>query len=288
MSNLEEERLSKLSTEELLSEWRTDAVLNLRKAFGYRRIRKYLPYGFPRHLVAWPMSEQATEEELCAAEVSVYAWWWRFLKESPDYPPSSVVTQDQQKIVDLHKDFGDLGESFRDWWRTVGREVFSEPHGPAVRVFMDEQCVDHDAFPNVLILEIELRLPKEDILAELDNVISEAHPGNRLKPRKYTKARRSAAEGKKDDFSLWPQYLKVWHQTRKHPPDKRVWAMIGRELGDKQPVDTELARKIEGQYERAEQLIYHAARGIFPCTDPLGARPTKKRGRPKKGERQGS
>lgn len=270
-----------MSTQELINEWQIEAVQNLREAFSYQRRAKYLPYRFPHKLRVSPMPAQATEEELIAAENGVYNWWWRFLRESPEYPPQQSADAPSE-IVDLYKDFGELGEDFRTWWQTTGRDVFAEPHGPAVRVLMDERSVDHDEFPNVLILQLELRLPKEQITAEVDAILAEVHPGEALRPKKYTRARRPAAHDVDDKVGRWQEYLDVWREASKYPVRERNWAQIGQDLGDKQQIRTELARKIEGHYVRAEQLIHHAARGVFPCFAEVRPRMRKKVGRPKK------
>lgn len=118
------------------------------------------------------------------AEVSVYGWWWRFLRLSPViwFAQSRNVLPKDNQIAQVVKDFGDLkGRSFHAWWSASGRYLFAEAVRPSKVLQLDlDQMQGHQFDPDKLYLEIPLTIRKQTILKQIKTMLNEHHEGREL------------------------------------------------------------------------------------------------------------
>lgn len=258
-----------------LSEAQVDAVDRLQEAFFPAEDRRFLPAEFPRELIQTELTRVPSEAEFKVAEKSMYYWWWRFLKESPEYPPKRNEIKNEP-IASLYRDFGKLGDDFREWWRRTGRHVFSEPEGPAVRVLYDSDWDGDGAedTPEVLIVEVYKNLSRKKIEDDFRLLMKAHHPGAGLKEHDLKRARRTLYPRERMQDKAFKVVLEAWQRARN---EKANWTDIGRKLprnpGKKGKLNTiaisgakasHQNKRAKDYYKRAEQLIYHAARGDFP------------------------
>lgn len=248
------------------------AITDLFGAFVPERWPRYLPSEFPRRLTQTELTEVPTEAELKAAEKSLYRWWWEFLKESPDYPPKGKKKDPQ--ISKLHKSFGELGDDFRGWWSRTGRNVFSEPYGPSVRVLYDSAWDGPDIDPDedrlatdheVLVVLVSKHLNQKNIIQDFRLALKEHHPGKELKEDYYKKADVALFRRGRRDAKAFSKILEVWRLAQKS--QKPNWTQIGRQVARSKGALKEakhMNKLARDYYKRAEKLIGHAARGDFP------------------------
>lgn len=259
-----------------LSEAQVDAVDRLQEAFFPARDRRFLPAEFPRELTQTELTQVPSEAEFKIAEKSMYYWWWRFLKESPEYPPKRNERK-SGPVASLYRDFGKLGDDFREWWRRIGRHVFSEPEGPAVRVLYDSAWNGDDEdedVAEVLIVEVYKNLPRKKIEDDFRLLMKAHHPGAALKEHALKRARRTLYPRERMQDKAFKVVLEAWQRARN---ERANWTDIGRTLprnpGNKGKLNTiaiagakaaHQNKRAKDYYKRAEKLIYHAARGDFP------------------------
>lgn len=248
-----------------LTERQSNAVEELLEAFAREEQPglQFLPFGFPRRLMQSPMPAVAGGEELEAAEKSLYGWWWRFLKESPEYPPKGKDRRNGP-IASLYRDFGELGSDFEVWWQRKGRKVFGELAGTAVEVLYDSSDDGDDApdTAEILIVRILMHVPREQIEEDLRLVLREHHPGAALAKELLRRGKRSLSLRKRRDEKALFNTLEVWKRARAQKT--RNWMKIGRDLKLTAKDPTALSTRVRQYYEKAERLMKFAARGQFP------------------------
>jgi len=241
-----------------------------KRAAEERAKQRFHPYSMPRPLGRTKLTAEATQQEVEIAQRSLYGWWWRFLKASPEYGSADP------KIAGVRADFGELGDNFADWWRSTGRQLFAEKIGRAVTLLVDERGADHDDMPRRAVVEIYMHIPRKEILKELNEVLDYMHPGDELRPERYSQAKRSIFENAKYRLDAFPKMLEVWRVKQQHPDWK--WWQVGEaakispglivQQGDDKSLVAEKHRDLNKQtrdlYEKAERLLHHAVRGHFP------------------------
>lgn len=242
-------------------------------AFGVEEVRsgRFLPAEFSRELVARPLTETPTEAEYLEAEESDYRWWWEFLRESPDYPPQAGA-EEGSPLADMYRDFGALGSDFRKWWRDRGRYVFSDKNGSAIRVLVDEASEDY-ALPSRLILQVDLWVPAWALEEEFASIVERFAPPEEdpIDPDQpfdygsYRQQKRRLLPRSNKGPSPFERLLKVWSSTRSSPTSS-PW-QIGEALGYSYESQSDTNSAITRLQKRARNLVYHAARGRFPCYD---------------------
>lgn len=248
-----------------LSDRQRAAIDELIAAFEPERDRQFLPFGFPRKLMQSEMTPDASDEEVTAAEKTLYRWWWEFLKESPEYPPKGKSRR-TGPIAELYRDFGQLGDSFRDWWKRQGRRVFAEPEGTGVRLLHDT-AIDGDRAEDtaeMLIVEVYMHVPREQIEEDFRTLLREHHPGAKLAKDLLRRGKRTLYPRRGDQKAL-PNTLAVWRSAKglAKPTEKNFYS-IGRDLALKAGDRNQLSKRVRDYFNKAKQLVHHAARGDFP------------------------
>lgn len=257
-------------TEEL-TDRQSEALSALLDAFGPRSTGRYLPTDFPRHMAQSELTQVATEEELKAAEQSLYKWWWEFLRQSPEYPPKERGKKDPQ-IVRVYGIFGDLGDDFRTWWGARGRYAFCEPTGSSVGVLYDSAWDGPDidpeedrreTTPEVLVVLVYKDRNQKHIIDDFRLALQKHHPGKELKEDYFKKAQIALFQKSRRDTKAFPRMLKAWQLAQKS--QKPNWTWIGRQLTGGKASKAKNLNKIAHQYyERAKKIMGYAARGEFP------------------------
>lgn len=238
-------------------------------------------------LLGFPNAQVHTPEMVAAAaEGSDYHLWWRCLRASPDYLARcsrySPLPDDQDRsIEDNFFDFGNVRTSWASWWEGVGQWIFCEQADfPNVEV-LSELEMDSPRFridPRSLYVKIPLVRRKQTILAQVNQLLSQHHDG-----RDLDLFEKSTAIVKLQSSNLQNKTLPLLVEVAEilfNEPDILIYDLaIKAELAavhlgrGKQEELTESEehqrREMAGSRYRtqARNLIYHAARGKFPCID---------------------
>jgi hypothetical protein len=138
-------------------------------------------------------TEREAQIELAQAKVSVYRWWYEFLRLSEDYRYLCHVSRGgepktgDKRLARVYRDFGDVFKlPFDAWWSRRGSKLFREKAAPAVVRAIDLQrptlTASQDQWGSLLI-EVPLSLTRMRILKDVGRLITEhrdARPPSRL------------------------------------------------------------------------------------------------------------
>lgn len=254
-----------------LTDRQSEALAEFLIALGPRPTGRFLPTEFPRRMAQTEMPPVATEEELKAAERSLYKWWWEFLRESEEYPPKGSGKRNPH-MAKLYSAFGELGDDFRTWWAVRGRYAFCEPTGSSVDVVYDSAWHGPDIdpeddrlerSPEMLVLLVYKDRNQKHIIDDFRIALQKHHPGKELKEDYFKKAEIALFQKSRRDTKAFPRILKAWKLVQKS--QKPNWTWIGRELtGGKASKARNLNKIAHDYYDRAKKIIGFAARGEFP------------------------
>jgi hypothetical protein len=148
-------------------------------------------------LPSFRFTEREAQIELAQANVSVYRWWYEFLRLSEDYRYLCHVSRDgeprtgDKRLVQVYKDFGDVFRlPFSAWWSRRGSKLFREKAAPAVVRAIDLQrptlTASQDQWGSLLI-EVPLSLTRMRIMREVGKLITDhqdVRPRSRLETSK--------------------------------------------------------------------------------------------------------
>jgi hypothetical protein len=236
------------------------------------------------------------EGELVAdAFRSPYRWWWSYLRLSKDYWWACERNgfADDPRLRNMYSDFGKVYEmTFEQWWRRRGAYLFSEQVAlPAVRQMDARNLQLSRERERHLLLEIPLNLTERTIISQVRKILRE-HPERAVdrlssaqrKLAKFTGIRQDAIE---TAHAVW----RLHYESRDgravgkigQPHGSKSLYQIGRELRlvrSCMPQVTDnpqrAAQRVNGMkvavsrmLTRANQLIEHAALGVFPAMRPV-------------------
>lgn len=218
----------------------------------------------------------SADEEAKLAEDSLYGWWWKFLKASDEYPPRRYEPADP--MCEMHRDFGDLGESFSEWWRYIGRNLFHErAMVPLTQVIeIDQRHLSPGELPGWITVQIPMTIPRATIEAQLEEILRRYHPGNELLRHAASTARRKLYPNKRYHRDQIARLYDVWILRKQHPEwplwrigeELRIAAHLLAEDGDTETTIAnkrrELGNRVQALHTKAKKLIKNAARGDFP------------------------
>lgn len=120
------------------------------------------------------------DQELAAAQRSLYYWWWRYLRLSEDYwwlCRQKGRSQDKE-FNKTYKLFGDVHSmSFKEWWLSNGTKIFSYKVDPPRAQFVDLQNLPYRHDPSTKLwlkpLMIPNHLTKSEILEQLSDLLED-------------------------------------------------------------------------------------------------------------------
>lgn len=218
------------------------------------------------------------EQEAVDAETSLYHTWWDYLRsyiEAHRSNPDEVDGWYDQEVQQTLQSFGDLTQSFREWWINGGRERFTENGNlPIIQVIEMDQEWGLGEYPRHITLKIPLTITPAGIKAQLDRLLEICQP---------TQVMKHKGSGATKRLHPLPAYyrntyttcLAVW-RNRKLNPDWPNWR-VGYEAGlcpGKDPNSTNQAHRDEARrqldtaasdkLELAERFMHFAVRGDFP------------------------
>lgn len=211
-----------------------------------------------------------------AAMDSLYRWWWECLKESAEYD-EALRGKLGQPWAGMAADFGELEDSFSDWWMVRGRGLLGDQvYQPAVlRLSSAAEFVKDDVRPNML-LEVPLTTSRKEIIKQFTQLLDEALVKRPERSARGSGIRRELYPDQRMRLETIKSLLEVW-KARKGADDE-AWWQTGERLGHwtqyhSLPNDDAAAIKekqrlmtltVQRLHRMATALIDFAAKGDFP------------------------
>jgi len=214
-------------------------------------------------------------DEVREAAASPYFLWWGFLKESKKWPPSSDDLSDQG-CKRTYEFFGDLEESFTDWWWNRGRYAFEEQQMPPdVELVQDGSLIDRAVTEEFIYIRVPRTIRRDRIDERFRVLIAKHHPGDfGLREEHATGQLRLNRDGK-PSYPKLRQKLEVltlknqgltFGQISGKMPELRPKKSTKNTKSDNEAIDQQLLfeKKLQVIHAQAKKIAEHAARGIFP------------------------
>lgn len=208
-------------------------------------------------------------EEADLARQSVYYLWWRCLKVSEEF-----VGADVEKT---RRDFGELGDDFREWWLRHGRALFAERQMvPVVQVLDVDRDIEPGEYPAWIQVKIPMTISKELIREHLEKILAKYHPGPQLLRHSSSTAKRRLFPRRTYIFEDIEQLVELWLCQQQHPDWDEIQIgealRIGRQnivmAADERTLVAEKQRDMRKdvgfKLQQARELMANAVRGEFP------------------------
>jgi hypothetical protein len=212
--------------------------------------------------------------EATLAERSMYGWWWRFLRISPDYPPNLDQRADPVRAR-MHDDFGELGADFLAWWHGGGRDLFKEQGNlPLVRALEAGGRVEIGRHEIALVLP--MTVSRDILLQQVDRLLANFHDGHDLEQQRFSTARRRLHPMKRYKTDRYLNMIDVISSHRASPdmPLYEIGADYGvapkyliepgDQQGDKNTKREFMEKEVRAIIRKGEAIAHNAALGVFP------------------------
>lgn len=230
-------------------------------------------------------------DELAAAKRSLYFWWWKFLRLSPDYwwlCQQKGKTRDKE-FAKTYRDFGDVFDVYGDfdlWWGAHGEGLFAyQLSPPKVNFYDDNEITLRRRRRWYYLVMVPKFFTKTEVLKQLDTLF------DRFQPEAFPEelsSRRSMASLQGIRKPVLIEAFKVWClnaaiQRGKadgslQQPQRYTQFWIGKTLGlreadgrvkryDKRKEDCEnlaMRVKVNRYLSKVHALIRNVEVGIFP------------------------
>ena len=163
--------------------------------------------------------------------VSVYYWWYEYLRRNTDYKKTCDQQGKGGKCVKLYESFGNVHKGdFKSWWSSGdrGAMLFANPPTPSITVIKSGELHDEVVAGNNLVLNVPLNLPVNHLVRNFRKLLAKHHTGK----RGHTQARMSEAmftPRGKIDVGFLEIALLVWDE-RIANPKKPLW-QIAQDVG---------------------------------------------------------
>ena len=275
---------------------------NLLERIEENPVNQELRRQFPQdlHKEIWGHTKGEPDETL-------YRWWWEFMHASQEFPEirdSVGQTPTAQAAIQNTQDkFGELGDSFKEWWDRKGHDLFAERGVPLVTVLMPRP--DDEAFKeaNGVVVMIPLSISRELILKQLNVVLKAYHKGNELKRHEASTAQLTIYPRPMYPKTGYEVLVKIWRARAKNvrmdnskawwellcdatgneelrrsiavPTRENTRRRVVRDEADRAEARLKIGKQAEILYQQADVLMRHAILGDFPRDDDFQ---TKKRG----------
>lgn len=221
----------------------------------------------------------SAEKELEATEGSLYQQWWRCLRASKAYLECCDLDGRNHPLAATYEKFEDVRMPWRRWWPDVGRRIFSERLDyPKVRAYTGRKSRDVTTEPGFLILEVPLGLTRVTILEQINDILAEHHEGRNLDVWAQSSAKVKLHKSRLQIKTL-PKLVEVAEILFREPDILLYDLAVKAELAEVhlgRSVQEALTDREEHQRRemaasrykaQATNLVFHAARGKFPCVD---------------------
>ena len=225
--------------------------------------------------------QQPIDQEWKKAKDTLYYQWYRCLNASKEYLDCCAAEGVGHELADTYALFGDVTASWAIWWKKTGRKLFSERRQyPKVRAIDKDEALDKINIDerNFLILDVPLNLTRVTILEQINGLLDQHHPRNKLN----IKAQSSALiqlESNRLQHKTVPILADVAELIFKSPgmslyqlaqKAKLAEHHLGRSVSESLSQREEKQRRemAASRYkEQAERLVYNAARLKFPSIE---------------------
>jgi hypothetical protein len=233
-------------------------------------------------------------QEAALAEEGLYGLWREYLLAYRKHNPASSSAVDR-RITETFNDFGDIDQSFEDWWHKSGRNLFME-RGPLPLITL--QDIDEkweDGYPEYITLRIPLTISRAEIGEQLDQIFDKCHMGPQLHRHRHSTAKYKIFPRFKYVCENYARMLKVWKLVMEHKKgdvavQEKTWWEIGWQAGLAPGLDPfnernygrsieearrYLSKQAKSLFETADEIMQNAVRGEFPKDKSRDTTPSK-------------
>jgi hypothetical protein len=206
-------------------------------------------------------------------QLSVYYFWWLFLKEHEGYM-EACANMGEGAYAALYDDFCDVrDDDFMAWWKQTGRYLFCEPQDAPIHVYgSPEFKLDAESR---LVVSLPLDRDVDEMTAEIKQLLK---PLRRAVPIKDSIGAPKYPVRAKPVLSSLYQHHKIWRLRRDHPKKTLVEiadlagiTVDGSTINDAQSMQVKNST-VSRYLKQAKCLIDHVGRGYFPILKPEQAR----------------
>lgn len=224
---------------------------------------------------------RSTADDWRKAKDTLYYEWWRCLNASNEYLECCAKGGKNHPLADTYVLFGDVTQSWAQWWQKIGKRIFSERRQyPKVRAIEHEEALNklEVETKDFLILDIPLTLRRVTILEQINKFLDERHDGKNLDVRSQSTAL-VQLETTKLQHKTIPILVDVAEILYRNPHiqlyqlaqrAKLAEIHLGRKVQEENSAEQEKQRRqmAASRYkEQAQKLIHNAARLKFPSIE---------------------
>lgn len=256
-----------------------------------QKFRTALDARFPNQLVKDEYMEPGKP-----IEESTYRWWWEFMRASADMEGNTAIREVGEGAGETLDAFGDLGESFIQWWNNGGRANFQEANVPKIHLHMPESTTyDYIKRTGLLVL-LPLTIKRDLIHEQIDVLLDNFHANKKFKRHEASTARlriHPKMRHRKIDYGL---VLRIWKikqeeiATGGRKPNWEIYCLASNRIDEIEKLQVpgpgtmskrdEYGKRCSELLQIGEDLMRNALLGSFP--NDTAARTKKSRKSTKK------
>lgn len=212
-------------------------------------------------------------------EDTLYRWWWEYMRASEQIEGNTAKKLVGKSADDTLLAFGEIGESFEDWWGRVGAKAFIERRVPQIKPLIISRNDEDDREMLRIQVSIPLTLSKDLIIAQIKILLDHFHENEEFKRHKYSTAdlKIHAKHRYRDiDYNLILEIWKLKQADIINNIDRPLWKIycIASSKGkipteeelDKVPVDKRIqyGKRCPELLSIADEMMQNALCGSFP------------------------
>ena len=212
-------------------------------------------------------------------ENTLYRWWWEFMRASKQIEGNTARTLVGKSADDTLLAFGEIGESFEDWWGRVGVKAFIERRVPTIAPYVSYDDDQDDREMSSIDVSIPLGISRKIIITQINILLDHFHENEDFKRHKYSTAQLKihAKNRYRDvDYNLILEIWKLKQADIINKIDRPLWKIYciasskGNIPTEKQLEEVAVDKRIE--YGKrcsellviAEEMMQNALTGSFP------------------------
>jgi hypothetical protein len=197
---------------------------------------------------------------------SIYYLWFEYLRRNEDYR-RTCENGGKGKCANIYRDFGDVRQDFKTWWRTNdrGATLFAEPHEQSIEVLTDAAALPATR-DRTLVLTIPLEMPSTYLVKRFKEILDKHHAGKQGVKVNTTSKSKALYPTTTDRIAIdfLKKALEVWDARQAYPEKSYVELALDLKLSPNNHIKLDKAGKIpRGRHVANEKNILRATLGRY-------------------------
>lgn len=226
-------------------------------------------------------------------EESIYRWWWEFMRANADFEGNTAI-----KGVGVSADatlnaFGDLGESFIQWWNNGGKANFQETTVPKIHLHMPVSITYEYINKTGLLVLLPVTIKRDLIHEQIDVLLDHFHANKEFKRHEASTARlriNPKLRHRKIDYALVLKIWKIKQEEIAKGAERSLWetyclasnwiaeiAELKKPGAGTKSKRDEYSKRCYELLQIGEDLMQNALRGSFPNDTTTRAKKSRKK-----------